>query len=462
MRLLPNEKGFATVVLDLPLGVARPLDDGVAGLEFGAEREASGEVLVVGGEEPTDEAAEVRSLLADALEAGVELADEGALRMACGLVDVLGFLTASTSPSLAAAAAVCDLGIPLLGTGGALFLAALTLLDTLPVLPLRLRLVPGAPSLGVVGFNLVLVGLVRAELGLPAADREGLTSRTGEVRVLAGDLVVDSTRGRALASEAAVGAAAVECLRWGVPPKRTLSALVVEFCDTAESLLATPVGEPSPSVDGNGTPTGGGELHSGEPGADSLPPSAWGDDGVPRPSTWTPRSLSAEPGTASGTTSIVGFVTTGARTGWCLAGGGKCWEGGRSGGCAGLGAGVDVGGEVGVGVSEGKAIGLVGRRQAGVGFASYFDCCCGLGAAWPKRALGMRGASFESLTLAWNFARIEATEPPLRSSGSGIVSQLSESLGGGWTAGEEEGESAETEVVMWGDRRLRVQCYEGG
>lgn len=229
LRVLPNENGLATVVLGLPLGVARPLDDGVPGLELGAEREASGEVLVIGGEELTLDPAEVCGLLEVDLEAGVDLADEGALLTACGLVDVLGFLATSASPSFAAAAAAArDLGVPLLGTAAPFPFTPLALLDTLPMLPLLLRGVSGTPSLGVVGLERVLVGLVWYEAVLPVAESEGLAVRTGEARILVSDLLVDSTLGRALASEAAVGAAAVECLRCGVAPERALSALAVD------------------------------------------------------------------------------------------------------------------------------------------------------------------------------------------------------------------------------------------
>lgn len=248
----------------MPLGVARPLD-GVPGLDGGAEREASGEVLVVGGEAFTLDVFEVRSLL----EAGVELADVDAL-LVVGLIDVLGFLAASATPSFAVAAARA-LGVPTLGT--APFLTAVTPLDTLPALPLLLRPIAAAPTFGVAGFDRTPAGLVLADPPL-AADSAGLAARTGEARTLVGDFVVDSTRGLVLARDAAVGAAAVECLRAGVAGERALSALEVEAWETAEtldSLREGPVGDSGSSVEGNGTATGGGELHSGEPGADSRP-----------------------------------------------------------------------------------------------------------------------------------------------------------------------------------------------
>ena len=321
LRGLPNENGLATVVLCFALGVARPLLEGVPGFELGAEREASGEGFVAGADAVALEAADVRGVVVvDDFERGVDFADALGL-VVCGLVDVLGLLTASGSAGLPAAA-VRERGVPLLGPDA--FLTPLMLLTALPVLPLRLRAISDgpapAPSTGVVGFDLISVGLVLAEAVLKVeVDMVGLPVKTGDDRSLAGDfLVVDSTRGRALASEAVVGAAAVECLRVGVAPDLALSALVVEACEIAEtddSRLEAWVGDSGSSVEGKGTETGGGELHRGELGAESLPVSACGEEGQPSPSTWTPSSLSAEPGTTSGTTSTLGLVITGARTG---------------------------------------------------------------------------------------------------------------------------------------------------
>lgn len=218
--------------------------------------------------------------------------------------------------------------------------------------------------MGVAGLDRTPVGLVRGEL-LADVDASGVAGKAGEDRSRVGDFLgVDSTRGRVFARKEAVGAektVVVEGLRGGAWVGDRALELACEDCETCDSLLEDGEGDADrcSSVEGKGTATGGGELLSGEFGAESRPGVARGDEGEARPSRGRLRSASAEPGTASTSTSIEGLVITGGRSARGL----RFGSGSGSGG-----VGVGVGSTA---TASSSASGVTGAGDGSAGFGFH-------------------------------------------------------------------------------------------